>query len=79
MWGHELEERMGRGEVSVGADDHAFHQQVCVTQVSQGLVVLGLCIVVEHLCHKPGVGGVLGGVDLRIGGGLTRGSQVHSS
>ena len=62
---HQFEERVGGGQVTVGADDHTFHEQVCVAQVGEGLVVLGLSVVVEHLGDQPGVGGILRGVDLQ--------------
>lgn len=55
----------------MGADDHALHQQVCVAQVCEGLVVLSLGVVVEHFRNQPGVGGVLGSVDLWVCGGVS--------
>ena len=64
VWRHELEEWVGRGQIAVCADDHSFHEKVCVTQVSEGLMVLSLCIVVEHLGHQPGVGRIIGSVHL---------------
>lgn len=63
---HQLEEWVGGGQVTVRTDDHPFHEQVCVAQVCESLVVLSFNVVVEHLGDQPGVCRIFWGVDLQV-------------
>lgn len=56
----------------MGADDNTLHEKVCVAQVCEGLVVLGLGIVIVHLSHQPRAWGILWGVNLKVCRGVSR-------